>query len=89
MCAHGRAHLPGGGNPLRWDDAAGALTFGKREGSFKDMPEKHKLNMVIVKAGHGMGGEVAAVLDKTVSYLGEKITVKFQTGHSFTISQLL
>ena len=62
---------------IHWDDAARTLTFGKREGSFKGMPEKHTFNVVIVKTAHGVGGSVSAKGDKTVNYIGEAATVKF------------
>jgi alpha-D-xyloside xylohydrolase len=62
---------------IHWNDAARTLTFAKREGSYKGMPEKHTFNVVIVKAGHGVGGSVSAKSDKTVNYTGEPATVKF------------
>ena len=62
---------------IHWDDAARTLTFGKRDGSFKGMPEKHIFNVVIVKAAHGVGGNVTVKFDKTVNYSGESATEKF------------
>ena len=62
---------------IHWNDAARTLTFAKREGSYKGMPEKHTFNVVIVKAGHGVGESVSAKGDKTVNYTGEPATVKF------------
>lgn len=62
---------------IHWNDAAKTLTFSKREGTFKGIPEKHTFSVVIVKAGHGVGGNVSARGDKTVNYTGEAATVNF------------
>lgn len=62
---------------IHWDDAARTLTFAQRQGSYKGMPEKHTFNVVIVKAGHGTGGDVTAKADRTVSYTGAAATVRF------------
>jgi alpha-D-xyloside xylohydrolase len=63
--------------PIHWDDAARTLTFGRRDGSYEGMAAKHTFSVVIVAAGHGVGGEPTATPDRTVVYSGEKTQVKF------------
>jgi alpha-D-xyloside xylohydrolase len=62
---------------IHWDDAAKTLSFGARQGSFKGMAAGHTFNVVIVGAGHGVGGDAAASPDKAVAYSGEKTAVRF------------
>jgi alpha-D-xyloside xylohydrolase len=63
--------------PIHWDDAARTLTVGARQGSFPGMPAGHEFNVVIVSAGHGVGGDATASPDKTVHYTGANIQEKF------------
>jgi alpha-D-xyloside xylohydrolase len=63
--------------PIHWDDAGRTLTVGTREGSYKGMAARHTFNVVLVAAGHGVGGDVTAAPDKTVDYSGVKTAVKF------------
>jgi alpha-D-xyloside xylohydrolase len=63
--------------PIRWDDATRTLTIAARQGSYKGMAAKHTFNVVIVAAGHGVGGDVTAAPDKSLVYSGEKAEVKF------------
>lgn len=62
---------------IHWDDAARTLSFGKRAGGFDGMPAKHTFNVVIVVAGHGVGGNVTATPDKVVNYAGDAVVAKF------------
>ncbi|HKN22609.1 MAG TPA: DUF5110 domain-containing protein, partial [Terracidiphilus sp.] len=62
---------------MHWDDAARVLTLGAREGSYPGMAKGHTFNVVVVGAGHGVGGGVTAAPDKTVSYTGEKASARF------------
>jgi hypothetical protein len=41
------------------------------------MAAGHTFNVVIVGAGHGVGGDAAASPDKAVAYSGEKTAVRF------------
>jgi alpha-D-xyloside xylohydrolase len=61
---------------LHWDDAAGTLTFGAREGSFPGMLEKHTFNVVVVGGGKGIGVGDGAVPGHGVSYSGDRVVVK-------------
>jgi alpha-D-xyloside xylohydrolase len=63
--------------PIHWDDAARTLSFGARQKSYRGMAAGHTVNIVIVGNGHGVGGDVTAMPDKTVIYTGEKAAVKF------------
>ncbi len=60
---------------MHWDDAAGTLTFGAREGSFPGMLEKHTFNVVVVGEGRGAGiGN--ATQTRAVEYKGERVALK-------------
>ena len=62
--------------PVHWDDASRTVTFGAREGSYKGMAAGHTFNVVVVAAGHGIGGEPTSTPDKTITYTGTKIAAK-------------
>src|SRR6202789_602599 len=61
---------------IRWDDAAHTLTIGAREGSFPGMLEKRSFRVVMVDKAHGNGISASESAEKTVSYSGEKVSVK-------------
>jgi len=61
--------------PTRWDDSAGVLTIGAREGSYPGMVERRKFRIVVVDPKHGIGGEVEKNADKEVAYEGKEIKV--------------
>jgi alpha-D-xyloside xylohydrolase len=63
--------------PIRWDDAAHTLTIGARQGTFPGMKPEHTFDVVIVSAGHGVGGEPTANPDQTVHHTGAAAKVKF------------
>ncbi len=63
--------------PIHWDDAARTLTIGAREGSYPGMTPGHTFNIVLVSAGHGVGGDVTAKPDKTIDYTGASVEAKF------------
>jgi len=63
--------------PIHWEDASRALTVGDRVGSYPGMPASHTFHVVIVSAGHGVGGEATAAPDKTIQYAGAKAEAKF------------
>jgi alpha-D-xyloside xylohydrolase len=60
---------------MHWDDAARRLTIGAREGSFPGMVEKRTFRLVIVGREHGVGISAADTAEKTVAYMGEKVSV--------------
>ena len=59
-----------------WDDASRTLTIQDREGEFPGMLSKRKFRIVKVSNGHGIGGDLCAKADKTVTYSGKSIRVK-------------
>jgi alpha-D-xyloside xylohydrolase len=61
---------------LHWDDAAGTLSFGAREGTFPGMVEKHTFNVIVVGAGKGVGIGDGAAQGRAVSYAGDQVVVK-------------
>jgi alpha-D-xyloside xylohydrolase len=63
--------------PIHWDNASRTVTIGAREGSYPGMHAGHTFNVVIVGAGHGIGGEVTAAPDKTIQYAGTKTAARF------------
>jgi alpha-D-xyloside xylohydrolase len=58
-----------------WDDAAGKLTVGARQGSYADMPTNRTFNIVWVGANHGSGIDVTATADQTIKYDGTEAAV--------------
>jgi alpha-D-xyloside xylohydrolase len=58
-----------------WDDAAGKLTVGARQGSFTGMPTSRTFNVVWVGADHGAGIDVTATADQTIKYDGSEASV--------------
>jgi alpha-D-xyloside xylohydrolase len=61
--------------PIRWNESAGLLTFGARQGSFPGMVEKRAFRIVLVAGGHGVGGDVTGKADKEITYEGAEIKV--------------
>ena len=63
--------------PIHWSDATRTLTLGARQGSYPGMTTGHTFNVVMVSAGHGVGGDATASPDKTVEYTGTSVDVRF------------
>ncbi len=63
--------------PIHWDDASRTLTVGARQGSFPGMAAGHEFNVVIVSAGHGVGGDATGSPDKTIQYSGAEARAAF------------
>jgi len=61
---------------FKWNDKLKQLTISDRKGSFAGMQQKRVFHVVVVKDGHGIGGEVTEKADKTVSYVGKVVSVK-------------
>ena len=61
--------------PLRWDERAGQLTVGAREGSFPGMVQQRIFRVVFVGKGHGAGPTETASVDREVTYNGQAVTV--------------
>jgi alpha-D-xyloside xylohydrolase len=62
--------------PIKWNDAAGTLTIGDRQGKFPGMPESRTFEIVIVGENHGVGVEPSDKPDRTAAYSGKSLTVK-------------
>jgi len=58
-----------------WDDSRHILTIGDRAGSFPGMLSTRTFHVVFVSENHGVGGELTADADKTVTYSGKQIMV--------------
>ena len=63
--------------PIHWNDATRTLTVGARQGSYPGMTPGHTFNVVVVSAGHGVGGDATASPDKTIQYSGARIEANF------------
>ena len=61
--------------PIRWNQSAGTLTIGERQGSFQGMVEKRTFRIVVVGSGHGVGGDITSKADKEITYEGKEIVV--------------
>jgi alpha-D-xyloside xylohydrolase len=62
---------------IHWNDATRTLTFGARQGSYPGMAAGHTFNVVMVSAGHGVGGDATAAPDKTIQYTGARVEARF------------
>ncbi len=62
--------------PIEWDESTGTLTVSDRIGTYPGMLEKRTFRIVFVSKNHGVGGGLTEKADKTISYSGQKITVK-------------
>jgi alpha-D-xyloside xylohydrolase len=63
--------------PIHWNDSTRTLTVGDRAGSYPGMPSEHTFNVVIVSAGHGVGGDATTSPDRTIHYAGSSVQAKF------------
>jgi alpha-D-xyloside xylohydrolase len=61
--------------PLRWDEASGTLTIGKRAGSFPGMLARRTFQVVRIRRGRAVPFSFTPRPDKTVLYTGEPVTV--------------
>ena len=60
-----------------WDDAKKKLTIEERKGEFPGMLQEREINVVLVKADHGIGVEICDSPDKVIHYNGKKQIVQF------------
>lgn len=63
--------------PMRWNEAAGTLTLGKRSGEFPEMTRSRKFHIILVGVGHGTGEEVSSSAEVVVEYIGEPMDIRF------------
>jgi alpha-D-xyloside xylohydrolase len=61
--------------PLRYDDKAGTVTIGSREGQYKGMAAKRTFRVHFIKPGVSTSGSMD-VADKEVTYEGKEVTIK-------------
>lgn len=61
--------------PFTWDEAAGQLTIGARQGTFPGMLANRTFKVVFVSPVHGAGLDQSASPDEVVSYTGNAVTV--------------
>ncbi len=61
--------------PLHWDNHAGTLTIGQRQGSFPGMMAERTFQVVLVGINHGTGAAVTAKPDQLVHYTGEPVVL--------------
>ena len=59
-----------------WDDKGRLMTIGKREGSYKGMPEKLQFGIILVEEGKGIGLEDLVSQYTIVNYEGETVQIK-------------
>ena len=64
--------------PLKWDEASGTLTIGKRLGSFPEMVKERTVQVVLVSPATPVGFRSDATPRKTVKYVGEAVGVKLK-----------
>jgi alpha-D-xyloside xylohydrolase len=62
---------------LAWDDARRQLTLEERQGQFPGMLKTRTFQVVLVREGHGTGGEATAAPDRVVTYDGTRQVVSF------------
>ena len=61
--------------PIRWSEATGTLTIGRREGSFPGMLAERTFELVLVSGKKAVGFTFAPTPDKVVHYQGEPVSV--------------
>ena len=63
--------------PITWNDATHTLTLGQRKGSFPGMLQQRTFNVVLVTANRGIGVDVTASPDRTITYAGRPLAINF------------
>ena len=63
--------------PFQWDNATMTLTIGQREGKFPGMLARRTFNIVLVSKSKPVGYSPTVAPDKTVSYQGRAVKVRF------------
>jgi alpha-D-xyloside xylohydrolase len=62
--------------PMKWNDAAGTLTVGRRQGSFPEMLKEREIRVVLVSKEEAVGFSFDAAAVKSAHYAGEAVDVK-------------
>lgn len=63
---------------MQWDDQQKILSIADREGSFRGMPAKHSLRIVLVRPGHGVGDTSASFSDRNIDYHGHAMKINLK-----------
>jgi alpha-D-xyloside xylohydrolase len=63
--------------PMQWNDATKTLSIGKRQGKFAGMLAKRTFNIVMVTKANPVGYSPAATPNKTLTYRGAAVSLKF------------
>ena len=61
---------------IKWNDKQHQLTIADRKGTFSGMAKSHVFNVILVKAGHGVNGDITEKADKKIVYQGKATVVK-------------
>jgi len=64
--------------PMRWNEATGTLTVGRRQGSFPEMRKERDIRFVLVTKDKPVGVSFDAAPVKSVHYAGESVDVKLK-----------
>ena len=64
--------------PMRWNEASGTLTIGRRQGSFPEMLKEHEIRVVLVSKDKPVGFSFDATPVKSVHYTGDSVDVKLR-----------
>src|SRR6266705_542316 len=62
--------------PIRWDDRTHTLTIKARQGSFPNMIQKRRIEVVLVSANRGSGGTPTKEPDAVLEYDGSDQMLK-------------
>ena len=62
--------------PLQWNDSAGTLTIGARQGRYAGMPRRLKFTLVVVGPQQGHGLAQATGSAATVEYSGSPVRIR-------------
>jgi len=62
--------------PVRWNDATGTLTIGKREGAFPGMLAQRTFEVVLVAKGKPVGFSFEPRADRSVRYDGAQVEIR-------------
>jgi len=60
---------------FRWNDKLRQLTISDRRGTFPGMAASRAFKVVVVKPGHGVGGELTSQAEKSVTYTGKVLSI--------------
>ena len=66
--------------PLRWNDSAGVLTIGARQGSFPELAARRQFRLVLVGPRHGVGEAVTSPAEREITYSGSEVRVVIAGG---------